>query len=552
MVRKIMNAIAVMALVLAAARPAYADTTYVVQRGDTLFGIALRFGVTVQAIMSANGLTNSNLIFVGQRLTIPTGGSVPSNPTQPPPSNTGSQIYIVQAGDWLSRIAARFGVTVQAIMSANGLTNPNRIFVGQRLVIPGGTSGGNPPATPAPTSAPPVTQPPPSNTGSQIYIVQPGDWLSRIAARFGVTTQAIMTANGLTNPNLIFVGQRLVIPTGGGSVSTPPPAATTPPPSTVTAPPPSGNTGGFELGGHVDSFAFPDKMKYAGMWWVKRQLKWSPGMPASSAQGMIDEAHNKGFKILISVVGGPESIAGGSNYDSYAAFVGEVARLGADGIEVWNESNIDREWPRGEIGGAQYTELLKRAYTAIKNANRNTLVISAGPAPTGAEPAFGSDRVWNDDKYIRSMAAAGAGNYMDCVGVHYNEGVLSPTQTSGDPRNPSNYYTRYYQSMVSLYYNAFGGAKKLCFTELGYLSPEGYGALPGPFAWGADTSVAEQAQWLGEAANIAKNSGIVRLMIVWNVDFTRYDDDPMAGYAIIRPGGGCPACENLRQVTGGR
>ncbi len=179
-------------------------------------------------------------------------------------------------------------------------------------------------------------------------------------------------------------------------------------------------------------------------------------------------------------------------------------------------------------------------------------MISGALAPTGAEGAFGLDHVWNDDRYVRGMAAAGAANYMDCLGLHYNEGIVSPVQTSGDPRNPSDFYSRYYQTMVSTYYNAFGGARKLCFTELGYLSPEGFGPLPGAFSWAGNVTVAQQAQWLGEAANLAKNSGVVRLMIVWNVDFRRYDDDPMGGYSIVRPDGVCRACDELRKVTGGR
>ena len=64
--------------------------------------------------------------------------------------------------------------------------------------------------------------------------------------------------------------------------------------------------------------------------------------------------------------------------------------------------------------------------------------------------------------------------------------------------------------------------------------------MPGGFAWAGETSVAEHAQWLAEAASLAGNSGKVRLMIVWNVDFTLYGGDPQAGYAIIRPGGGVP------------
>jgi hypothetical protein len=298
----------------------------------------------------------------------------------------------------------------------------------------------------------------------------------------------------------------------------------------------------------VSAFSAADQMKQAGMFWVKRQVKWTPGATASG--DLIADAHNKGFKILLSVLGNPGDISGGANYDAYAAYVGELARLGADAIEVWNEMNIDREWPAGQISPASYTDLLRRAYTEIKAKNGGTLVITGAPAPTGAEGAFGLDHVWNDDRYLNGLAAAGAANYADCIGVHYNEGIISPTQNSGDPRD--NYYTRYYAGMVAKYWSAFGGARKLCFTEIGYLTPEGFGPLPGAFGWAGNTTLAQQAQWLGQAASLAKNSGQVRLMIVFNVDFTLYGDDPQAGFAIIRPGGACPACESLRAVTGGR
>jgi hypothetical protein len=140
------------------------------------------------------------------------------------------------------------------------------------------------------------------------------------------------------------------------------------------------------------------------------------------------------------------------------------------------------------------------------------------------------------------MAAAGAASYMDCIGIHYNEGIIPPSQQSGDPRGNSGHYTRYFWGMVNTYYNAFGGARRLCFTELGYLTPEGYGGLPGSFSWAAGTTVAEQAQWLAQATSLSASSG--------NVDSTTWNSDPQAGYAIIRPGGGCPACETLHQVMG--
>src|SRR3989304_2046711 len=80
------------------------------------------------------------------------------------------------------------------------------------------------------------------------------------------------------------------------------------------------------------------------------------------------------------------------------------------------------------------------------------------------------------------MVNAGALNYMDCMGIHYNEGVVSPSQPPGDPRGNPNHYTRYYKTMVDTYYSAGGGRKKLCFTELGYLSGDGYSP---PLAEGA-------------------------------------------------------------------
>jgi hypothetical protein len=88
----------------------------------------------------------------------------------------------------------------------------------------------------------------------------------------------------------------------------------------------------------------------------------------------------------------------------------------------------------------------------------------------------------------------------------------------------------------------------LCFSELGYLTPDGYGPLPSGFAWASGNTIEEQATWLRDAVEIAASFSSVRiaLIIVWNVDFDVYtEDDPQAGYAIIRPDGSCPACETI-------
>ncbi|MBC7809875.1 MAG: SH3 domain-containing protein [Burkholderiales bacterium] len=305
---------------------------------------------------------------------------------------------------------------------------------------------------------------------------------------------------------------------------------------------------GFNLGGHVQSLSSTtvSAMQQAGMTWVKTQWRYTPGQDPSALAGWINSAHGSGFRLLVGIVGASSDINQGSGYFAqYAAFVGGVAAQGADAIEIWNEMNIDREWPSGSIDAALYTDLLRQSFQAIKAANPNTLVISGAPAPTGF---FGgcSPAGCDDAPFIRGMAAAGAANYMDCIGVHYNEGILPPNQNSGDPRGNSGFYTRYYSGMVNTYYNAFGGARPLCFTELGYLTPEGYGPLDSSFGWAANVTVAQQAQWLDQVASIAGNSGRVRLLIIWNVDFTgSFGADPIGGYAIIRPGGGCPACQLL-------
>lgn len=147
---------------------------YIVQKGDTLSGIASRFGTTYQELARINGLGNPNLIYAGQRLKVPDTG--------------GSQIvYTVQPGDTLSGIAQNYGVSVSALAALNGIANPNLIYAGERLMIP---SGG----------AVPV-----------YYVIQNGDTLSGIAVRFGTTVTALQQMNGISNPNLIYAGQRIRI-----------------------------------------------------------------------------------------------------------------------------------------------------------------------------------------------------------------------------------------------------------------------------------------------------------------------------------------------------
>jgi LysM repeat protein len=112
--------------------PAFAapdgSTVYIVKRGDTLYRIARSYGVNVWAVARANGITNPNRIYAGQRLVIPTG--------QASGSWHIGRVHTVQRGETLYRIALNYGTSVWAIARANGIANPNRIYAGQRLAIP--------------------------------------------------------------------------------------------------------------------------------------------------------------------------------------------------------------------------------------------------------------------------------------------------------------------------------------------------------------------------------------------------------------------------------
>jgi LysM repeat protein len=110
------------------AAPNESSLVHLVRWGETLSGIAVRYGVSVWAIAQANGIANPSRIYAGQRLAIPTG--------RPAPVPCSGQMHVVQYGETLSGIAWRYGVSVWAIANANGIANPNRIYAGQRLVLP--------------------------------------------------------------------------------------------------------------------------------------------------------------------------------------------------------------------------------------------------------------------------------------------------------------------------------------------------------------------------------------------------------------------------------
>jgi peptidoglycan endopeptidase LytE len=153
---------------------------YIVARGDTLKGLATRFGTTVDALLASNPeITNSNVIYDGQWVKVHVGPSSPP-PTSPPPAS--GQVYYVRRGDTLRSIASRMSTTTVELLKVNPqIKNPNLIYVGQAITIPAGASS---------------------------YIVQRGDTLRIIAGKFSTTVDNLLYLNpNIKNANLIYVGQ---------------------------------------------------------------------------------------------------------------------------------------------------------------------------------------------------------------------------------------------------------------------------------------------------------------------------------------------------------
>jgi LysM repeat protein len=181
------------------------EESYTIQSGDTIQSIADRFDVTIDALLQYNGIIDPNRIFRGQVLNIPIG-------VVTPPAS-----HLVQSGETLQWIAERYNVTQEAIIEINNITNISRLTIGQILALPE-------------TSAPTIF--------TTEHTVQPGQTLREIGELYGISWEELAEINNLPNPNLLQVGQTLIVP-AVGSAPEPQPVVVAPAPVTAQPQPPA-------------------------------------------------------------------------------------------------------------------------------------------------------------------------------------------------------------------------------------------------------------------------------------------------------------------------
>ena len=191
---------------------------HTVRSGETVYGIAAHYRVSPEAIVRANGLSSGGQwILPGQKLTIPSTSASPAPSTTGSPSSSGSSHsdssssvrITVRSGDTLSQLALTHGVSVADLVSANSITNSRLIYPGQFLVLSASaktsSTGSSSPGSGSSTSTG-------ASTAQTSVTVNNGDTLYGIAARHGVSVAALARANDLSNPSLIYPGQRLELP----------------------------------------------------------------------------------------------------------------------------------------------------------------------------------------------------------------------------------------------------------------------------------------------------------------------------------------------------
>ena len=323
--------------------------------------------------------------------------------------------------------------------------------------------------------------------------------------------------------------------------------------------------------GHEDTV---DAIQDLGFQWLKQQIEWKKFEVAegqydwAEIDRLVETCNENGIYLLLSVVKAPDWARGPNpdtsvegppaNPQDFADFVGAMAtrhRGRIHAYEIWNEQNLHYEWGNEQLDAARYVRLLAAAYSAIKAADPQALVISGALTPTGGD---GGVRAVEDATYLRQMYQAGFQNYCDAVGAHpsgYNIPPGVEWQTYQDPSAgfrglwDTPHYSWSFRGVLETYRQIMvenGDAGRLIWvTEFGWAVES---EPPAGREYAADNTLSEQRDWTVRAFQMGKSWGWVGPMFLWNLNFRQivpwseqgmwsilaYDGSPLPVYIALR------------------
>lgn len=481
-----------------------AATTYVVQQGDTLFKIAVRFKITTKQLAEANGITNPALIYAGQTIQIPGAGTV--NPTTVAPTSTpqptavpqATGTYTVQVGDTLYKIAVRFKTTTAKLISLNNITNANIVYIGQVLKVP---TDGNVVPTPVPTVQGSLPAAP--------TVVSGQSGTSQVGYGFDYGIEAFTTGQDIA------------------SITT-------------------------EIG-------------QLGMHWVKQTIYWRDIEPVrgqidfATLDEIVNQFTSANLKILFTVTSSPAWARSyilengpSDNLADYGTFIAALAQRYAGRVqayEIWNEPNRRSEWSCTESTDkpsfckAKYSDLLGIAYANIKAVDANAVVVSAGLAPTGYNDGINAI---DDRLFLKNLYANGLANISDAVGAHALGWANPPDSaccaasdgvtTHFD--NPSFYFRNTLDDYRKIIVDSKDSSTPIWVTKFGWGTSEDTNPPDKNNIFVSYTSLDEQSSYISRAFELATELGFIGPMFLSNLNGCQAGGDvESCYYSLIGPNG---------------
>ena len=427
--------------------------------------------------------------------------------------------------------------------------------------------------------------PTPSPTTETItYRVQTGDTLGLIASRYHTTVGALMRLNDLANPQLVVIGQTLLIPSVNVTVTAPTTTSILPA-STATSTPenseamletqptldvtvdaqsalPAFNYGIEAFFDNQDAAAVSQQINALAMHWAKVSISWREyetmrgSIDYPRLDTIVDALQANKLNILLTIADAPDwarssQVENGppDDFADYNTFVSALAAHYAGRVnayEIWNEPNLRREWNSvvHPISAQSYADLLRGAYASVKAADPAALVISSGLAPTGFNDNINAI---DDRKFLTALYPLGLSDMSDAVGVHpFGFGNPPDSICCDAPEGILTHYGHpsfYFLDTLNDYHKIMqenGDVNtQLWVTQFGWGTSDETAPPPNNSRFFTYNSLQKQAQYTVRAFDIAASSGYVGMMIVYNLNscVAQPENDEACYYSVTSPSG---------------